>query len=90
MCDLRVPLISIRKAVFLKCGMSGMNRGVQSSTKFSVHAAQQALDLLECLYSINNKLMLFTHVLLANANVFPVLGMDLSLSSMASVIHWSV
>lgn len=87
MCDLRVPLIYIRKAVFFKSRMFRMNRGLLCHTKFSVHAPQGVLDLLKCLYSINNKFILFTHVLLANANVFPGVGMDFSLSSMASVIH---
>lgn len=46
-CDLWVPLISIRKAVFyffiLKNGMLGMNRVIHSHAKFNVCIAQQHL-----------------------------------------------
>lgn len=67
-----------------------MNRELHCHTKFRVHATQRVLDLLKGLYSINNKFILFTHVLLANANVLPEMGKDFNLSSMACVIHPSV
>lgn len=48
-----------------------MNGGPHCHSKFSVHAPQPVLDSLKCLYSINNMFILFTHLLLANANVYP-------------------
>lgn len=75
------------KSYVLKSGMLRINRGLHCHTKSSVHAPQRVLDLPKCLYSINNMFILFTHVLLANANVFPWAEMDFSLSCVASVIH---
>ncbi len=81
MCDLGVPLISMRKAAFY-CGMFRMNRLLHQVQ--CVHTPQRVLDLLKGLYSMNN--ILFTHLLLANANVFPEVGMDSNLSSMTLFI----
>ena len=61
--DLKLKLIYIRKAFT-------MNTGRHRHYKSRVHAPQRVLDLHKCLYSSNNTFMLFTHVLLGNANVF--------------------
>lgn len=41
-CDPRVPLIYIRKAVFVKSSMFRMNRGLRRHTKFSVHSTSRS------------------------------------------------
>lgn len=74
------------KSCGLKSRMCRENREQGCHAKFRVHAPQ-VVDLLKCLYSIHNKFILFTHVLSANANVFPGVGMNFSLSCMESVIH---
>lgn len=48
-----------------------MNRGLHCPAKFCVHAPERVLDLLKCLYSFNNKFILFTHVLFGKCKCFP-------------------
>lgn len=73
-CDPGVPLISIRKAVFFRCGMLRMNRGLRCHTKFSVDAPQRVLDLPECLYSINNKSIFIYSCATGKCKCFPWAG----------------
>lgn len=75
MCDLWLPLISMRKGCALKSKVFSLNGRLCRHTKFSVHSPQQVFDLLKCLYAVNNKFILFTHML-TNANVLPEPGVE--------------
>lgn len=75
------------KSYVLKSRVFRINYGLHRYSKFSVHALQPVLDLLKCLFSINNMSLLFTHLLLENANVFLRARMDFIVPFIASVIY---
>ena len=67
-----------------------MNRRTTWPHQVQCPHTTQVLDFLKGLYSINNTFSLFTHVLLANANVLSEVEKDFNLSSMACVTQSSV